>query len=176
MFGVTTLDVMRASTFVAENQGMKDVSVPVIGGHAGITILPLLSQVKGANFTAEDIEKLTNRIQFGGDEVVKAKAGAGSATLSMALAGARFANSVIRALEGEKGVTECTFVESDVTEARFFSSPVELGVRAQTCLTSAFAPRIMSPFITAIPPCMRLECPRSRHRLQPGDHADTARE
>ena len=32
-------------------------------------------------------EALTVRIQFGGDEVVKAKAGAGSATLSMAYAG-----------------------------------------------------------------------------------------
>ena len=31
-----------------------------------------------------ELEALTKRIQFGGDEVVKAKAGAGSATLSMA--------------------------------------------------------------------------------------------
>lgn len=35
-------------------------------------------------------------IQFGGDEVVKAKDGAGSATLSMAFAGFRFAESVIK--------------------------------------------------------------------------------
>lgn len=35
-------------------------------------------------------------IQFGGDEVVKAKAGAGSATLSMAYAGFRFAEAVIK--------------------------------------------------------------------------------
>jgi malate dehydrogenase len=51
LFGVTTLDVVRANTFVAENQGF-DVSktnVPVIGGHAGTTILPLLSQVEGKN-------------------------------------------------------------------------------------------------------------------------------
>lgn len=39
--------------------------------------------MKGANFTEEDIKALTHRIQFGGDEVVKAKDGAGSATLSM---------------------------------------------------------------------------------------------
>lgn len=45
--GVTTLDVVRANTFVAEAKGLdtKDVDVPVIGGHAGETILPLLSQV-----------------------------------------------------------------------------------------------------------------------------------
>lgn len=59
------------------------MAVPVIGGHAGTTILPLLSQVPGASFSEEDIKALTHRIQFGGDEVVAAKAGGGSATLSM---------------------------------------------------------------------------------------------
>lgn len=37
--------------------------------------------------SAEVVNELTVRIQFGGDEVVKAKAGSGSATLSMAYAG-----------------------------------------------------------------------------------------
>lgn len=48
LMGVTTLDVVRANTFVAEAKGLdlKDVDVPVIGGHAGITILPLLSQAR----------------------------------------------------------------------------------------------------------------------------------
>ncbi len=47
VLGVTSLDVVRANTFVAEAKGLdlKDVDVPVIGGHAGATILPLLSQV-----------------------------------------------------------------------------------------------------------------------------------
>lgn len=40
-------------------------------------------QVEGAKFSEEDIKALTHRIQFGGDEVVQAKDGAGSATLSM---------------------------------------------------------------------------------------------
>ena len=85
LFGVTTLDVVRANTFVAENQkfNVASTKITVIGGHAGTTILPLLSQVKGAKFSDADIAALTNRIQFGGDEVVKAKDGAGSATLSM---------------------------------------------------------------------------------------------
>ena len=49
LMGVTTLDVVRANTFVAEAKGLdlKDVDVPVVGGHAGTTILPLLSQVGG---------------------------------------------------------------------------------------------------------------------------------
>ena len=47
IFGVTTLDVVRANTFVAEakNLDVSATSVPVIGGHAGVTIIPLLSQV-----------------------------------------------------------------------------------------------------------------------------------
>jgi len=130
LFGVTTLDVTRANTFVAENQGLDvdGVNVPVVGGHAGITILPLLSQVPNTSFSQEDKEKLTHRIMFGGDEVVQAKDGAGSATLSMAYAGAQFAFQVLRAANGEKGITECTYVESDITELPFFSSPVTLGV------------------------------------------------
>jgi len=129
LFGVTTLDVVRANTFVSENQkfDVNTVSVPVIGGHAGITILPLLSQIKGSKFSAKDKADLTQRIMFGGDEVVKAKAGAGSATLSMAYAGAFFAEKVLRAARGEKGIVECTYVESSVGPTRFFASPVELG-------------------------------------------------
>jgi len=42
VFGVTTLDVVRASTFVAEIHGSlslsKDVVVPVVGGHSGVTV------------------------------------------------------------------------------------------------------------------------------------------
>nr|GFC23081.1 malate dehydrogenase, glyoxysomal-like [Tanacetum cinerariifolium] len=47
LLGVTMLDVVRANTFVAEVLGLdpREVDVPVVGGHAGVTILPLLSQV-----------------------------------------------------------------------------------------------------------------------------------
>jgi len=128
LFGITTLDVVRANKFVADSQGWdpKDVEVTVVGGHAGKTILPLLSRVKDVEWDHDTLEKLYNRIQFGGDEVVQAKDGAGSATLSMAYAGARFANSLLRAMNGEAGVTECAFVESSVTEAPFFSTRIEL--------------------------------------------------
>jgi hypothetical protein len=71
-----------------------------------------------------------NRVQFGGDEVVKAKDGAGSATLSMAMAGARFAESLLKAAQGEKGVVEPTFVDSPLYKDQgidFFASKVELG-------------------------------------------------
>lgn len=115
--------------------------------------MPLLSQSSHplpTGFAQAELEKLTGRIQYGGDEVVKAKDGAGSATLSMAYAGVEFANKVIRALKGEKGIVAPTFVHLSADHAggdalkkeigkdlEFFSAPVELGVRAsvsQCCL------------------------------------------
>merc|ERR1719197_2301696 len=123
LFGVTTLDVVRAN----QNFDVKTTNVPVIGGHAGTTILPLLSQVPGAKFSDADLTALTFRIQFGGDEVVKAKDGAGSATLSMAYAGQRFTSRLLAAMNGEKNVVECTFVENNLTAAPFFSTPCRLG-------------------------------------------------
>ena len=61
---------------------------------------------------------------------MKAKDGAGSATLSMAMAGARFAESLLKAASGQKGVVEPTFVDSPLYKDQgvtFFSSKVELG-------------------------------------------------
>lgn len=49
----------------------------MIGGHSGVTILPLLSQVvPKTSFIDEELESLTHRIQNAGTEVVEAKAGA----------------------------------------------------------------------------------------------------
>ncbi|KAL7268208.1 hypothetical protein RUND412_009178 [Rhizina undulata] len=133
LFGVTTLDVVRASTFTSEITGVKDprnLTIPVVGGHSGETIVPLLSLAKPAVSIPEDKRNaLINRIQFGGDEVVKAKNGGGSATLSMAYAGFRFA---------ESGIVEPTFiylpgvpggeeVRKAVGGLDFFAVPVELG-------------------------------------------------
>jgi len=128
LFGVTTLDVIRSSTFVAEiyDRNPREVSVPVIGGHSGITILPLLSQ-SGFEFSDEDAAAMTKRIQNAGTEVVDAKAGGGSATLSMGQAAAKFGLSLVRALNGEKDVVECTYVEGSGDLARFFAQPVLLG-------------------------------------------------
>ncbi len=128
LFGVTTLDVIRAETFVAELKGKNpaDTVVPVIGGHSGTTILPLLSQVAGVAFTDEEVSSLTYRIQNAGTEVVEAKAGGGSATLSMGQAAARFCVSLIKGLQGED-VTEYAYVEGQGDHARFFAQPVKLG-------------------------------------------------
>lgn len=130
IFGITTLDVVRANTFIAEKKGLDitKTNIPVIGGHSGVTILPLLSQVvPKCSFTDEELAALTDRIQNAGTEVVEAKAGAGSATLSMAYAGARFGFSILEAMNGKKGVVECAYVASEVTDAPYFATPILLG-------------------------------------------------
>ncbi|ODH34134.1 malate dehydrogenase, NAD-dependent [Paracoccidioides brasiliensis] len=132
LFGVTTLDVIRASRFISQAKGTdpKDEKVTVVGGHSGVTIVPLISQSNHPDISGEKLETLVNRIQFGGDEVVKAKDGAGSATLSMAMAGARFAESLLKASQGEKDVIEPTFVDSPLYKDQginFFASNVKLG-------------------------------------------------
>lgn len=130
LFGVSVLDVLRSETFLADELGIsrERILVPVIGGHSGATILPLISKVIGhEKISAERIEALTARIQNAGTEVVEAKAGAGSATLSMACAGARFALKVVKGLCGEPGVCEYGFVEGDGKYTPFFAQGVRFG-------------------------------------------------
>jgi len=130
IFGVSTLDVVRSNEFIGALKGInpQEVNCPVVGGHAGATIMPLISQCSPAvSFDADTLSALTVRIQDAGTEVVKAKDGAGSATLSMAYAAARFTDSLIKGMKGVEGVTECAYVESDVTEAKYFATPLVLG-------------------------------------------------
>ncbi|KAH7069340.1 lactate/malate dehydrogenase [Paraphoma chrysanthemicola] len=141
LFGVTTLDVVRASTFVAhtlERPNPQEFKIPVVGGHSGATILPLISQSQPpVQLTKEQLDSVTYRVQFGGDEIVKSKAGAGSATTCMAYAGFRFAQAIMKARKGETGIIEPTYVYlpgvpggEDVAKAldvSYFAVPVELG-------------------------------------------------
>ena len=122
---------------------MSQVNCPVVGGHAGVTIMPLISQCTPAvEFPADTLkvkssssnvftdkallaltaekehnlndlfhQALTERIQDAGTEVVKAKDGAGSATLSMAYAAARFTDSLIKGMNGQEGVVECAYIQ-----------------------------------------------------------------
>lgn len=127
--GVTTLDIVRANKFVAGIAGVSpvDVEVPVIGGHAGVTIMPVFSQDPiAAKIAADAIPALDKRTQDGGTEVVDAKAGKGSATLSMAYAGSRFGNAVLAGMGGTP-TTECAYVASTVTDLPYFASKVTFG-------------------------------------------------
>ncbi|KAM1003093.1 hypothetical protein ACFX2C_003460 [Malus domestica] len=156
LLGVTMLDVVRANTFVAEVLGLdpREVDVPVVGGHAEVDVpvvrgfflsylqnkwaaaqackiqktVCLCMQVKPpCSFTKEETEYLTNWIQNGRTEVVEAKAGAGSTTLSMAYTAVKFAYACLCGLRRDAGVVECTFVASEVTELPFFATKVRLG-------------------------------------------------
>lgn len=141
VFGVTTLDLVRAKTFIGQlwNVDPQSVSIPVIGGHSGPTIVPLLSQikVKGENsprtaFTSEQVDQLIKRIQYGGDEVVQAKAGAGSATLSMAYAAQVFFDDLCRALDTKSTVSQIALVKAEGSSSlptEYFATEIELGAK-----------------------------------------------
>jgi malate dehydrogenase len=132
--GVTSLDIVRANKFVHELTGapVEEIDVPVVGGHAGTTILPLFSQVPAAaSIPAEQIPALDKHVQDAGTDVVNAKGGKGSATLSMAYAGAKFGNAVLCGLAGIE-TTECAYVmrgPDEKTELPYFASKVTFGKR-----------------------------------------------
>lgn len=128
--GITTLDVVRANKFVGEITGKNPnyINCPVVGGHAGETILPLFSQDKVAkHIPQEKIPDLDKHVQDAGTDVVNAKGGKGSATLSMAYAGARFGKAVLAGLSGRKRV-ECAYCKSDVMpDVPYFTQKVLFG-------------------------------------------------
>jgi len=113
LFGVTTLDAVRAATFINQACPSIPVTTPItiIGGHSGHTIIPLFSAHEHG-LDQESLEKLTYRVQFGGDEVVQAKGGAGSATLSMAFAAKRFVDAILAGANGQS-VTEVAYIDLD---------------------------------------------------------------
>ncbi|KAI5965165.1 uncharacterized protein KGF55_001385 [Candida pseudojiufengensis] len=148
LFGVTTLDSVRAETFYGELTGINPTllkgKISVIGGHSGDTIVPLINYNTNIPLLSSDkiYDGFINRVQFGGDEVVKAKNGAGSATLSMAYAGYRFAEYVIKSLTGGDSIISKVpdsayiylpgieggkeFSEKYLSGIEFFSVPVYL--------------------------------------------------
>lgn len=136
VFGVTTLDNLRLEQFLACKLGLDPADlkgdVLTIGGHSGDSIVPVInSWVK--SLSADDYNELIHRVQFGGDEVVQAKEGKGSATLSMSVAAYRFVCSILQALNGET-VKDVSFVKvnelptgnlpNDIINGEYFSLPV----------------------------------------------------
>jgi NAD-dependent malate dehydrogenase len=101
IFGCTTLDVVRTNRFLANARQLDPLKVncPVVGGHSGTTMVPVISQCKpGLRFEEQDkVEIMTRRIQHAADDVLTTKHG--PATLSMAYAASRFTFSLLRALK-----------------------------------------------------------------------------
>ncbi|BDA51496.1 Malate dehydrogenase, mitochondrial [Coccomyxa sp. Obi] len=107
VLGMTTLDVVRADTFVARARG--------------------LDALPRVTFSDSEAAELTEQIRHAGIHVLELKAGAGSSTLATAYAAARLIESILRGLEGEPNIYEAAFVECRITEADFFASKVRLG-------------------------------------------------
>jgi len=81
----------------------------------------------GAKIPAAEVQALDKRVQDAGTEVVNAKDGKGSATLSMAYAGARLGKAVLAGLAGTP-TTECAYVVSDgVSSLPYFTTKVTFG-------------------------------------------------
>ena len=88
----------------------------------------LFQTVPTTNFDSSLNEALDKRIQNAGTEVVEAKAGAGSATLSMAYAASKFTDDVLHGLSGVNK-TACCYVGNQKagTGCEFFAFPCLLG-------------------------------------------------
>merc|ERR1712014_549422 len=89
---------------------------------------PVFSQDKhAAKIPEAQIPALDEHVQNAGTDVVNAKAGKGSATLSMAYAGARLGKAVLAGMNGTP-TTECAYVMSDVMPGLpYFTSKVTFG-------------------------------------------------
>jgi len=130
--GITSLDVVRANKFVHEETGAKieNISVPVIGGHSGggCSALPIFSQDKtAAGLSDKKKAELVKRVQEANTAVMDAKKGKGTATLSMAYAGARFGHAVLAGLGGQR-TSEYCFIKSNACEGlTYFASKVTFG-------------------------------------------------
>ncbi|MEW9824769.1 MAG: malate dehydrogenase [Candidatus Symbiodolus clandestinus] len=156
LFGITTLDQIRAAAFIAEFIDTEPQAIlppPVIGGHSAETLLPLFSQRNPLRLTPLQSTQITQRIQQAGTEVVNAKAGHGSATLAMAYAGVQFTLSLIQALQGAPSIEITAYVASEHPDCRFLAQPLCLGPEgiAQRLPITPFTPDEQQAFEQLLP-------------------------
>lgn len=133
LFGLTTLDVIRANTYAAEitNQDPNKVIVPVIGGSSRDTIVPVLSQIKPyCKIKQEETIALTECVKNAEANLLDCQycGTFGSSSLSTAYAAFRFATCLISGLKGDKDIVECAYVRSGIIpELEYLASPLKLG-------------------------------------------------
>ncbi|XP_060528913.1 malate dehydrogenase, mitochondrial-like [Cylas formicarius] len=130
VFGITSLDTVRASTFVAQVQGLEPecVTVPVIGGCTSETVIPVLSKAKPCSeFTNEEIENITASIRNARQNITKFKPSQGS-PMAAAFAAARFIISLVKGIQGYADIIETAFVPSSVHPyVKYLATPLLLG-------------------------------------------------
>lgn len=131
VFGVTTLNIVRANTFVGEVLGVnpENVVVPVVGGGSGATIVPLLSQTRPClKFTTDELEQITYKLQNAHQEVIRMKYNNEEGHLSCSYAIAKFVLSVAKALRGANNIIKCAFVRSKAhPHTKYLATPLLIG-------------------------------------------------
>ncbi|XP_015172135.1 PREDICTED: malate dehydrogenase, mitochondrial-like [Polistes dominula] len=131
IFGVTTLDCVRANSLAAEMIGIAPecVVVPVIGGCCPCTSIPLFSQMTPrVNLSMQEMKNLTNFVRKADEDVLKANCGCNVSIYASAFATARFCISLCKSVRQQRGVIECAYVRSCVIpEVTYFASQLELG-------------------------------------------------
>ncbi|XP_053975893.1 malate dehydrogenase, mitochondrial-like [Hylaeus volcanicus] len=131
VFGVISLDCLRANTFAAEAIGIEPecVTVPVIGGSCSKTCIPIFSQAKPCNkISLDEARRLTNAVRTTDEEIAKANKDKDTPSFAMAFGAARFCVSLCKALRHQRGVVECAYARSCVIpEITYLAAPLELG-------------------------------------------------
>ncbi|XP_029044969.2 malate dehydrogenase, mitochondrial-like [Osmia bicornis bicornis] len=131
IFGVISLNCVRANTFAAEVIGIEPecVMVPVIGGACSNTCVPLFSQAQPCNKISEqEARKLTEGIRTTDGKISRMSKDKERTCFALAFGAARFCLSLCKALRHQSGVVECAYVRSClIPELTYFAAPLELG-------------------------------------------------
>ncbi|XP_063636014.1 malate dehydrogenase-like [Cydia splendana] len=140
LFGVTTIDWIRAQTLFGTLHGMapEECFVPVICGHSNKTTVPLISQSRpGANMTGTEIRKFVSELQRYDEIVTQAKHGK-SPTVSVAYSVLVFVQGILAALSGQHAHVHA-YIENNDFGTSYFSGLVQVdsnGVKEMTRYTN----------------------------------------
>ncbi|XP_063530776.1 malate dehydrogenase-like [Cydia strobilella] len=139
LFGVTTIDWIRAQTLFGTHHGMppEDCFVPVICGHSDKTTVPLVSQARpGTNMTDTEIQKFVSQVRRYDEIVTLAKHGR-SPSVSVAHGVHVFARAALAALGGRDAHVHA-YIENNDLGTSYFSGLVQIdsnGVKEMTRYT-----------------------------------------
>lgn len=125
LFGISALATIRARTFLAHSCQMqsKDIEIPVIGGHSKETTVPLLS-LSNCKSSMELYPQLVKHVREAGTEIIMHNQNTAVPALAMAYTAAKFANCLCMAIDGKASPILTALVKSDLTDAKYFCSPI----------------------------------------------------
>eukprot|EP00918_Siedleckia_nematoides_P069530 GHVU01151620.1.p1 GENE.GHVU01151620.1~~GHVU01151620.1.p1 ORF type:complete len:330 (+),score=44.32 GHVU01151620.1:82-1071(+) len=130
VFGLTTLDVMRAKIIVGWEKKVpaESVDVSVVGGHSDKTMLPLLSSIPGIVLTEAEQARINCKIVNCVYEVAQARDNLSSASLSTAYAIYDLIRTLGRRLLGQQDATPLfAYVKDDASPSGYFASKLVVG-------------------------------------------------